>query len=95
MKLQDVGRKATHCRELERAKQLCADRSTASGGGYRLAPPRIVQGFRIEAVKHRVEHQFWFLLRRYAACSSGRDRRTGRDGEKLLEKARQRRQSVS
>ncbi|KAH8628580.1 hypothetical protein IG631_15837 [Alternaria alternata] len=37
----------THCREQERAKQQCADSSTASGGGYPLAPPRSLQGSKL------------------------------------------------
>jgi hypothetical protein len=41
----------THSREQERAKQQCVDSSTASGGGYPLAPPRSSTRIKVEAVK--------------------------------------------
>jgi len=66
---------ATHCRELERAKQLCADSSTASGGGYRLAPPRIVQGFKIEAVKHKLSTSWFLYGGTQRAAAEGTDER--------------------
>lgn len=60
-KLQRRQGNPTHCNNQERAKQQCADSSTASGGGYPLAPPRSQTGIRVEAVKQNFRAACVFL----------------------------------
>ena len=77
----------THCREQERAKQQCADSSTASGGGNPLAPPRSSTRIKVEAVKQK--SVLLGSLRRYKNVQL--KGQTGKqDGEKV-EKRRQKR----